>query len=552
MPIRSYRRLFRLAIALLIASTALGCPATAHATTPSHPTLDAASIDAYVNAFMERTDLPGAVVAVTRGDKVVRAAGYGHTAAGKAMTARTPVPVASLSKSMTAMAVMRLVEEGRVDLDEPVHRYLPEFTMADRRAEKITVRQLLNQTSGMADSAYPDLTRPQAHTLTEAVADMREAGLAAEPGAEWNYHNPNYFVAARLVEVVSGRPFADYMATQVFRPLGMTDTESVDTTDDMPAHARGYVRAYGMLFPRSHPRWFAAGGHGVVTTADDLSQWLIAQNNQGRSATGRRVISAPSVDIMHTPPQGREYAMGWSLSPSGEEPRQIRHTGELLTHNAIQTLLPDSRTGIAIVANTGMISGDDAAVMLEGLVDLAQGKSPAVRTPFTMKADYVLAALTLAAIALGTLGCVRARRWARRTADRPLWRVGLRMLPCAAPIVLFAQLTDLIGLFMNREGTLAQLMYIWPALVIWSAAAALASTVVIIARSLAVLPSRRICALPSQGPIGGDDDAALRRGRVGDIEREGTEAVGEQAASCAQDERVDAEQVFVDEAQRGK
>lgn len=552
MPIRGYRRLFRLAVALLIASTALGRPATAHATTPTHPTLNAASIDAYVNAYMERTDLPGAVVAVTRGDQVVHAAGYGHTAAGKAMTARTPMPVASLSKSMTAMAVMRLVEEGRVDLDQPAHRYLPEFTMADRRAEKITVRQLLNQTSGMADSAYPDLTRPQAHTLTEAVADMRGARLAARPGTEWNYHNPNYFVAARLVEVVSGRPFADYLATQVFRPLGMTHTKSVDTTDDMPDHARGYVRAYGMLFPRSHPRWFAAGGHGVVTTADDLSQWLIAQNNQGVSAAGRRVVSARSVDVMHTPPKGREYAMGWSLSPSGEEPRQIRHTGELLTHNAIQTLLPDSRTGIAIVANTGMISGDDAAVMLDGLVDLAQGKPPAVRTPFTMKADYVLAALTLLAIALGVLGAVRAPRWARRTADRPLWRVGLRMLPCAVPIVLFAQLTDVIGLFMNREGTLAQLVYIWPALVIWSAAAALASTVVITARSLAVLLTRRTRVLPPERPIGGDDDAGGRRGRVGETERDGTEAVGEQAAPGAQDERVDAEQIFVDEAQRGK
>ncbi|MEV5773157.1 serine hydrolase [Streptomyces antimycoticus] len=274
-----------------------------------------------------------------------------------------------------------------------------------------------------------------------------------------------------------------------------------------------------MMIPRSHPRWFAAGGHGVVTTADDLSQWLIAQNDQGVSAAGRRVVSARSVEVMHTPPKGREYAMGWSVSPAGEEPRQIRHTGELLTHNAIQTLLPDSRTGIAIVANTGMISGDDAAVMLDGLVDLAQGKSPTVRTPFTMKADYVLAALTLLAVALGVLGTVRARRWARRTAGRPLWRVGLRMLPCAVPIVLFAQLTDLVGLFMNREGTLAQLSYVWPALVIWSAATALASTAVIAARSLAVLRARRTRVLAAPG---------------------------------TQDERTDAEQEFVGGARRGK
>ncbi|GDY58794.1 hypothetical protein SVIO_094170 [Streptomyces violaceusniger] len=147
--------------------------------------------------------------------------------------------------------------------------------------------------------------------------------------------------------------------------------------------------------------------------------------------------------------------------------------------------------------------------MLDGLVDLAQGKSPAVRTPFTMKADYVLAALTLLAIALGVLGAVRAPRWARRTADRPLWRVVPRMLPCAIPIILFAQLTDLIGLFMNREGTLAQLVYIWPALVIWSATAALAATVVITARSLAVLRTRRARVLRGRGcPRNGAGDGS--------------------------------------------
>jgi CubicO group peptidase (beta-lactamase class C family) len=145
---------------------------------------------------------------------------------------------------------------------------------------------------------------------------MRDADLAAEPGAEWNYHNLNHVVAACLVEVISGRPFAGYMATQVMGPLGMTHTESVNSTDDMPDQARGHVRAYGMLFSASHPRWFAARGHGVVTTAEELGQWLIAKNNHGLSALGRRVVSAHSMDVMHTPSEGREYAMGWFPEPA--------------------------------------------------------------------------------------------------------------------------------------------------------------------------------------------------------------------------------------------
>ncbi|MFE3141283.1 serine hydrolase domain-containing protein [Streptomyces scopuliridis] len=481
-------------------AAALSAAAPASAAKPA-ATLDPLAIDRYVRDYMEQTDLPGAVVAVTKGDRIVHTAGYGHAASGQAMTARTRLPVASLSKSMTALAVMRLVEAGKVDLDRPVRRYLPEFTMADRRAEKITVRQLLTQTSGMADSAYPDLTRAQPHTLKEAVAAMREAHLAAAPGTENNYHNPNYFVAARLVEVVSGQPFADHLSAEIFQPLGMTHTTSVDTTDDMPDRARGYVRLYGTVLSRPHPRWFTVGGHGVVTTADDLSQWLIAQNNQGVSADGRRVAAARTIDLTHTPPRtpgDSHYAMGWSESTRDNEPRVIQHTGQLLTHNSIATLLPDSGIGIAVVTNTGMISGDDAPQISQGLVDLARGQHPEVAKPFSMTADWVLAALTLLATGLGVRGVLHARRWARRTARQPWWRVTARMLPYIFPLLLLTQLAPLFGLLMNRSGTLAQVTYAWPALVICAAVTALASTTVIAARGLAAFRlSRRPPPAPS-------------------------------------------------------
>ncbi|MGW0708143.1 serine hydrolase domain-containing protein [Streptomyces sp. NPDC002643] len=453
-------------------------------------TLTSASIDRFVRDYVERTRLPGAVVAVTRGDRVIHTAGYGHTASGETMTAGTRVPVASLSKAMTALAVMRLVEEGEVDLDRPVRDYLPEFTMADRRARDITVRQLLTQTSGMADTTYPDLTRPQPHTLKQAVAAMRGARLDTAPGARYRYHNPNYFVAARLVEAVAGRPFAEQMSAGLFEPLGMTRTASVDSTTQMPDGARGYVRAYGTTFSRPHPRWFTAGGHGVVTTADDLARWLIVQNNGGVSAEGRRIATAKTIEATHTPPRATkssDYAMGWWTERQDDgRARVIQHSGQLLTHNSMATLLPDSRIGIAVVTNTGLISGDDAAQLTDGLVALAEGEDPEVAAPFSMTADWFLAALTLLALALGTRGVVRARRWADREPGRPRWRALLRLLPHLLPILLLSQLATLVGLLMNRVGTLSQTAYAWPALVICTAAAALASTAVIAARVLAL------------------------------------------------------------------
>ncbi|MEV8077425.1 serine hydrolase domain-containing protein [Streptomyces pseudogriseolus] len=457
---------------------------------PSGATLDADSVDRFVEDYMDETGLPGAVVAVTEGGRVVRTAGYGHTASGQDLTARTRVPVASLSKAMTALAVMQLVEAGKVELDQPVVRYLPEFVMADGRHREITVRQLLTQTSGMDDSAYPDLTRAQPHTLKEAVAAMRDAPLAADPGSRYRYHNPNYFVAARLVEVVSGRPFAERMSTAVFRPLGMTDTVSVDSTAEMPDGARGYVRAYGTVFARSHPRWFTAGGHGVVTTAEDLARWLTAQNDGGVSAEGRRVASARTVALTHTPPRTPEdtgYAMGWWRHRDGDGGEVIQHNGQLLTHNATATLLPDSRVGIAVVTNTGLLAGDDAAQLTLGLVDLARGVRPEVEKPFSMTADWVLAALTVAAAALGVRGVLRSGRWARRRAGRAWWRTALRMLPLALPVLFLTQLGTLVGLLMFRAGTLAQTAYAWPALVVCAGAGGLAAGAVVVARGVALV-----------------------------------------------------------------
>ncbi|MGV9772412.1 serine hydrolase domain-containing protein [Streptosporangium sp. NPDC003464] len=475
-------------VAAVLIPTAL-TPAAAAA--PPGGALDAAAVDRYVNDYLRRTGLPGAVVAVTRGDQVVRAAGYGHGADGRAVTARTPMPVASLSKSFTALAVMQLVEAGRVDLDAPVRRYLPEFRLADPRAARITVRQLLNQTSGMADSAFPDLTLPQSDTLTGAVARMRGAELATAPGTRMSYHNPNYFVAARLVEVVAGVPFAEYMSAEVFRPIGMADTTTVDSTAEMPGAARGYIRAYGQVIPRAHPRWFTNGGHGVVTTATDLSRWLITQNSGGRTADGRQVVSDRSIETMWTPPKGGTYGMGWQRGGPEHGSTWVQHSGWLLTHNSVQILVPDEGYGVAVVANTGMSPDDDSVLIARGLVDLAQGRTPEPTAPFTMTADLVLAGLTILALALGARGALRSRRWARRRAGRPLWRAVLRLSPYALPLVIFASLASIFGFLYNRAGTMEQITYLWLPLYVWLGTAALAGAVVIAARGFHLIRAGR-------------------------------------------------------------
>lgn len=269
---------------------------------------------------------------------------------------------------------------------------------------------------------------------------------------------------------------------------------SVDSTTEMPDRARGHVRAYGATFVLPHPRWFAAGGHGVVTTAADLAPWLIAQNNHGVSAEGRRVATADTIELTHTPPpapEDSEYAMGWREGRAADGSREIQHTGQLLTHNSMATLLPGRKVGIAVVTNTGMITGDDAPQIVQGLAGLARGEEPEVAEPFSMTADWVLAVLTLLATGLGVRGVLRARRWARRRAEKPWWRVALRLLPQALPILFLTQLAALLGLLMNRSGTPTQAAYAWPALAVCAAVGALAGGAVIVSRILAVSRDRR-------------------------------------------------------------
>jgi CubicO group peptidase (beta-lactamase class C family) len=151
-----------------------------------------------------------------------------------------------------------------VALDAPVRRYLRDFRIADPRGAEITVRELLNQTSGLTDSTLPEKSLPQPDSLAGAVVRARDATLAVDPGTKHNYTNTNYHLAARLVEVVTGEPFADHLRRHVFEPAGMRSTTTIGLTPrDLPGDVRdGYIYAYGMSVPASEPTRFVAGSDG--------------------------------------------------------------------------------------------------------------------------------------------------------------------------------------------------------------------------------------------------------------------------------------------------
>ncbi|GAB3487797.1 serine hydrolase domain-containing protein [Amycolatopsis cihanbeyliensis] len=441
----------------------------------------------FMESYLDSTGLPGAAVAITREDRVLLAAGYGHDSTGARVTDRTRFPVGSVSKSFTALAVLRLVEAGRVELDTPVRRYLPAFRLADPRGARITVRQLLNQTSGMSDSGYPDARMPPPETPAEAVARLRAAELSAEPGTTWRYYNPNWHVAARLVEVVSSRPYAGYLRDQVFRPLGMADTSAVLGTGDARVPV-GHAYTYGIPFVRSEPGQFVAGSHGVVSTAADLANWLIMQGGHGR-----RLVSARSLDTMHTPtgPDGNE-GMGWFVNTEGGR-TEISHDGAWFTHTARQVLLPGSGHGVAVLANTGIgLAPTDASAIADGVLAAIEGETPALGPPVALVVDLVLAALTLAATGLAVRGILRRRRWADRRLRHARWRAALRLVPYGLPVLCLALLPQLVDrIFQGPSISWAQLLTGAVALVTFAGLTATGCVGVVLARLHALLTGTR-------------------------------------------------------------
>lgn len=442
--------------------------AVAHDGRPS-PDLDA--IDGYVERKMKANSVPGLALAITRDDEVVYLKGYGSAGQGKPVTPKTQFYVASLSKGFTALAVMQLVEEGKIGLEEPVRTYLPTFATADRRlSDQITVRELLNQTSGLADSGFPSYTLPQPNSLERRAKSLREARLVSEPGTRFHYTDPNYAVLARLVEVASGEPFGAYLREHVFEPLKMGDTTSVLTAEAAPRVApdlaEGHILAFGIPFARGEMDGFLGGSGGVISTSEDMANYLIMQNNGGRF-DGADLVSAKGVALMHTPPRGigGSYAMGWT-APSGAKPRIVAHNGVLSTFHSDAALLPDNDYGVVLLYDQSYALADYEGIK-QGLLDLLVGKRPDAGGLGARGIGIILAALVLLATALQARGLLWLRVWRARTVDRSLWRLAPGIAWKFVPAALLVALQPLVASFAGRVFSYPQLFWAMPDVVGW-------------------------------------------------------------------------------------
>jgi CubicO group peptidase (beta-lactamase class C family) len=328
------------------------------------------AVDAYMQAQLEEWHIPGAALIIVQDGQVTHLRTFGQARAGIPITPQTPFEIGSCSKSLTALAVMQLSEAGQIDLNAPIQRYLSWFHVADENASgRITIRHLLAHTSGLPTIATNSLTMVNldGKTLEQQVRSMSDLSITAAPGTLYQYSNFNYMTLALIIETVSGQSYGDYLQKNVFSPLDMQNS----FTDPAIARQHGLSDGHTWWFEvpfRSleSPRLDMLGAGYIMVSPEDMSHYLIVQLNGGIYGN-TRVLSENGVTIMHTPaqlPEGQPYyGMGWASSEYAGQ-TVVNHDGKSASFTCSMILLPDRRTGIAVMANVSSLLGPHAASSL--------------------------------------------------------------------------------------------------------------------------------------------------------------------------------------------
>lgn len=329
--------------------------------------------DALIEQGLKDDPISGIAVGIVRHGKLVYARAFGVQKMGEPaqpMTERSLFHMASITKTFVATSVMQLWEQGKVDLDAPVTKYLPYFTIDDPRYAKITVRQMLSHSSGMPDVKDYEWNKPQnddgaLERYVRSLAGMK-LKLLFEPGTSFSYSNMAYELLGDLIAKVSGKTFEDYVEGNILKPLGMKDSTLLLSKADPRLLAQGYTRPPGADSASSFRQVAAypfnrmhSPSSDLMSNIQDMSRWAMANLNHGE-LDGERILKASTYDLIWKPaieacrdrerePQkcGRYVGISWFL-----QGRTISHSGGDDGFATVLILVPDADLALMWMCNT--------------------------------------------------------------------------------------------------------------------------------------------------------------------------------------------------------
>lgn len=315
-------------------------------------------VDAYVRGEMQRERTPGLALGVYRNGQIVKAQGYGLASVELNVPVKpeTMFQSGSVGKQFTATAVMMLVEEGKVNLDDSISRYFPEGPESWKPTK---VKNLLSHTSGLAEYETPERTKPGAlfdlrrdHTEDELVKMIATLPIEHAPGETWAYRNTNYVLLGVLVHQVTGQFHGDFLQARIFKPLGMTSTRVISEADIIPNRAAGYQLVTGKLKNQGwvSPSYNTTADGALYFNVLDLAKWDAALYTEG-------LVKKSSLDQMWTvfklndgKPNPGHYGFAWAIDEVNGH-RVIEHGGAWQGFTTYIARYVDDKLTVVVLTN---------------------------------------------------------------------------------------------------------------------------------------------------------------------------------------------------------
>ena len=347
----------RMGISTVAVAFVLGCASGSptEQPAPSSPSMPevARAVERFITDTMRILGAPGASICVMRDGAVVwsHAFGFADLEQSVPATTETRFRIGSVSKSLTSVAIGRLVQDGQLDLDAPVQRYVPGFPV---KRYPITVRQVAGHLAGIRHYATGEFeNREHYATVTEGLTIFAADSLLFEPGTQFSYSSYGYNLLGAVIEGASGQPYLQYMKAVVLAPAGMTHTSFEHSDSIIPHRGRYYTRtdSTGPIINAPYvDNTYKWPSGGYLSTAEDLARF-------GDRLLRGELLRPETVALlwtsMHTTDgKPTEYGIGWSVERDSTGRRRVRHSGGSVGGTAHLIIYPDARLVVAVLVNS--------------------------------------------------------------------------------------------------------------------------------------------------------------------------------------------------------
>ncbi|EMY5505592.1 serine hydrolase domain-containing protein [Bacillus sp. FSL L8-0642] len=341
------------------------------------------ALDKYIERFIKEQNIPGASVAIVHNKDVFFTKTMGVTGESeKKVTSKTPFVIGSISKSLTALAIVKLIEDKKIKLEDPVQRYLPWFKIKDSQiSSTITIQHLLTHTSGISTYeglALSDKQSKSSTTLKENVMKLSNVKLTAPPGEKYQYSNANYILLGALIEGVTNETYSSYMEKYIFQPLNMNGAAASKET----AYEKGYLTGYQSWFgiPRKSIVSYDNAGapYGYITgNLEDMIQFLMFLNRKEHT----QFLKKENIDLylssLYKINSEKSYGFGLRTTNINDGEKMIWHAGSTPDARAEMFILNKSGWGGVILTNKNHVLEEQTlSVLKNGIISILNGKEP--------------------------------------------------------------------------------------------------------------------------------------------------------------------------------